>query len=87
MPAAIRRFSEAHPQVRVVVDDCAPDQFVSRILGEHVDFGIGTPERAGAEVETQTLLRDHLALVCTRDHRAGVGEEGGALGGSGRPSR
>ena len=61
MPAAIRRFSEAHPQVRVVVDDCAPDQFVSRIIGEHVDFGIGTPERPGAEVETQTLLRDHLA--------------------------
>jgi DNA-binding transcriptional LysR family regulator len=51
-----------------VVDDCAPDQFVSRILGEHVDFGVGTPERPGAEVETLTLLRDHLALVCTRDH-------------------
>ncbi|VTU39207.1 LysR family transcriptional regulator [Variovorax sp. PBL-E5] len=68
MPTAIRRFGQAHPQVRVVVDDCAPDQFVSRIIGEHVDFGIGTPERSGAEVETQTLLRDHLALVCTRDH-------------------
>jgi DNA-binding transcriptional LysR family regulator len=68
MPGAIRRFGQAHPQVRVVVDDCAPDQFVSRIIGEHVDFGIGTPERPGAEVETQTLLRDHLALVCQREH-------------------
>lgn len=68
MPDAIRRFNSAHPQVRVVVDDCAPDQFVSRIIGEHVDFGIGTPERPGAEVETQTLLRDHLSLVCTREH-------------------
>ena len=68
MPAAIRRFGQAHPQVRVVVDDCAPDQFVSRIIGEHVDFGIGTPERPGAEVETQTLLRDHLSLVCARGH-------------------
>jgi DNA-binding transcriptional LysR family regulator len=68
MPAAIRRFGEAHPGVRVVVDDCAPDQFVSRILGEHVDFGIGTPERPGAEVETQTLMRDHLSLVCARGH-------------------
>jgi DNA-binding transcriptional LysR family regulator len=68
MPAAIRRFVQANPQVRVVVDDCAPDQFVSRIVGEHVDFGIGTPERAGADVEVTRLLRDHLALVCPRDH-------------------
>jgi DNA-binding transcriptional LysR family regulator len=68
LPDAIRRFGEAHPGVRVVVDDCAPDQFVSRILGEHVDFGIGTPERPGAEVETETLMRDHLSLVCARGH-------------------
>jgi DNA-binding transcriptional LysR family regulator len=50
--------------VRVVIDDCAPDQFVSRVLGEHVDFGIGTPERAAADVEAQRLVRDHLSLVC-----------------------
>jgi len=68
MPSAIRRFVQAHPQVRVVVDDCAPEQFVSRIIGEHVDFGIGTPERPGAAVQTETLLRDHLGLVCLRDH-------------------
>jgi len=68
LPAAIRSFSEEHPKVRVMVNDCAPDQFISRILGEHVDFGIGTPERPGAEVEVQRLMRDHLALVCRNDH-------------------
>ncbi|MBU1358841.1 MAG: LysR family transcriptional regulator [Gammaproteobacteria bacterium] len=68
MPEAIGRFAREHPGVRVVVDDCAPDQFVSRILGEHVDFGIGTPERPGAEVDTETLLRDQLSVVCLRDH-------------------
>jgi DNA-binding transcriptional LysR family regulator len=68
LPAAIRRFGQAHPGVRVVVDDCAPDQFVSRVIGEHVDFGIGTPERPGAEVETETLMRDHLSLVCASGH-------------------
>ena len=68
LPDAIRAFVAGHPQVRVLIDDCAPDQFISRILGEHVDFGIGTPERPGAEVETRTLLRDHLALVCPGDH-------------------
>lgn len=68
LPAAIGGFVENHPQVRVVVDDCAPEQFIARIIGERVDFGIGTPERPGAEVDTQTLLRDHLALVCRQDH-------------------
>ncbi len=68
LPDAIRAFGAAYPQVRVVVDDCAPDQFISRIIGEHVDFGIGTPEHPGAEVETRMLLRDHLALVCPANH-------------------
>lgn len=68
LPGVIRRFVALHPEIRVVVDDCAPDQFVPRILGEHVEFGIGTPERAGADVDTQPLLRDHLSLVCAPDH-------------------
>ena len=38
------------------------------MIGEHVDFGIGTPERAGADIDTQTLVRDHLSLVCPRGH-------------------
>ena len=68
LPDAMRSFNEQHPGVRVLVNDCAPDQFISRIIGEHVDFGIGTPERPGAEVEVQRLMRDHLALVCREDH-------------------
>ena len=68
LPDAMRAFNEQHPGVRVLVNDCAPDQFISRIIGEHVDFGIGTPERPGAEVEVQRLMRDHLALVCREDH-------------------
>ena len=68
LPRVIRRFAALHPEIRVVIDDCAPDQFVSRVLGEHVDFGIGTPERAAAGVDSQTLVRDHLSLVCAPDH-------------------
>ena len=68
LPDAISRFGTLHPQVQVVVDDCAPDQFSARVLGEHVDFGIGTPERAGGELELQTLMRDQLCLVCLPDH-------------------
>lgn len=68
LPAAMRRFRTLYPDIHVQIDDCAPDQFVGRVIGEHVDFGIGTPERAGADVDTETLVRDHLALVCARDH-------------------
>ena len=68
LPDVISRFVADHPQIRVVIDDCAPDQFASRVTGEHVDFGIGTPERPGADVDTRTLLRDHLSVVCRPEH-------------------
>lgn len=68
MPVAVERFAQAHPQVRVQVDDCAPDQFVARVLAGHADFGVGAPERAAADVDTEVLVADHLALVCRTDH-------------------
>jgi DNA-binding transcriptional LysR family regulator len=68
LPEAIRAFGQKYPDVQLVVDDCAPEQFSSRVLGEHVDFGIGTPERSGGELVLQTLMRDSLCLVCTPDH-------------------
>jgi DNA-binding transcriptional LysR family regulator len=74
LPAALRRFAQAHPDIHVAVDDCAPDRFISRVLGEHVDFGIGSPEQAAADVDTRMLKRDHLALVVPRGHAlAGAG--------------
>lgn len=68
LPGVVGRFRAQHPEIRVVVDDCSPEQFVSRVVGEHVDLGIGTPERAAADVDTLKLLEDHLALVCRDDH-------------------
>lgn len=68
LPAVVQRFCTLHPQVRVAVDDCAPDQFVSRVVGEHVDFGIGTPEKAGGEIVQQPLMRDRMSLVCAAGH-------------------
>lgn len=68
MPPVIHRFAALYPDIRVVVDDCAPDQFMSRVMGEHVDFGIGTPEKMLADADLQTLIPDHLSLVCTPDH-------------------
>lgn len=68
MPPVIRRFAALYPEIRVVVDDCAPDQFMSRVIGEHVDFGIGTPEKMLADADTRTLVHDQLSLVCRPDH-------------------
>jgi DNA-binding transcriptional LysR family regulator len=68
MPPVIRRFAALYPEIRVVVDDCAPDQFMSRVIGEHVDFGIGTPEKMLADADTRTLVPDQLSLVCRPDH-------------------
>ena len=68
LPSAVERFRLAHPGIRVIIDDCAPDQFISRITAEQVDFGIGTPESAAADVDTISLISDHLALVCRTDH-------------------
>jgi DNA-binding transcriptional LysR family regulator len=71
LPAAVRAFAQEHPGIQIHVNDCAPDQFLTRIVGEQVDFGIGTPEHAGDEVQQQTLLRDHLAVVCSPEHPLG----------------
>jgi DNA-binding transcriptional LysR family regulator len=68
LPRIVAAFGARHPEIHLVIDDCAPEQFVSRVIGEHVDFGIGTPERAGADVQTHTLVRDHLSVVCLRSH-------------------
>jgi len=68
LPEVVRVFSAHYPHIQVLIDDCAPDQFVSRVVGEHVDFGIGTPERSGGEIQQRTLMRDTLSLVCTADH-------------------
>jgi len=68
LPAAVVRFRERHPGIHIDINDCAPDQFVARVVGEQVDFGIGVPEQAGADVDTDTLVRDHLAVVCPAGH-------------------
>lgn len=68
LPVALEQFTQAYPGVQVVIDDCGPEQFSARVLDEHVDFGIGTPERAGGQLQLQTLMRDQLCLICPPGH-------------------
>lgn len=68
MPQTVSAFTRAYPDIRVIIDDCAPDQFLSRILTDRVEFGVGTPPDVSGEIETVTLVDDELSLVCPADH-------------------
>lgn len=68
LPRVVRRFTRLHPDIRLLIDDCPPEQFVSRVVAEQVDLGLGTPERAAADVDTRRVLVDTLAFVCRPDH-------------------
>lgn len=68
MPGAVRRFRAEYPNIQVVLDDCAPEQFLARVLAGKVEFGIGTPEQADARIELDTLVQDALCVVCASDH-------------------
>lgn len=64
MPESVRRFRAQHPDIQVVIDDCAPEQFIPRILGERVEMGIGTPERITSEIDVHLIDEDYLCVVC-----------------------
>jgi DNA-binding transcriptional LysR family regulator len=68
LPPTVRKFAQCYPSIRLVIVDCAPDQFLPRIVSEQVEFGIGSPEPGSSEVELQTLLQDRLCLVCSKAH-------------------
>jgi DNA-binding transcriptional LysR family regulator len=68
MPQTVRLFARSYPDIQVVIDDCAPDQFLPRILNDQVDFGIGTPEDPSGEIDVRTLVDDRLCVVCAADH-------------------
>jgi len=68
LPEAVRRFVAAYPGVQLVLDDCAPNQFVARVVSGQVDFGIGTPESHAVGIETSLLVQDHLCAVMPATH-------------------
>ena len=63
LPPAMRRFLDAHPGVRIEIDDIAPTEFVETLLADRVDFGIGTLEAPVPGLKEEVILRDQLAAV------------------------
>ena len=68
LPATVRRFAAAYPGVRLILDDCAPNQFFSNILEQRADFGIGTEPEDKAALDWQSLYADPLCVICAADH-------------------
>ena len=68
VPPLIRHFGTLHPGVRVHLVDCETEQFVSRVLSEQVDFGIGSLDREVAALTQRTMMQDHLSLACLPSH-------------------
>jgi DNA-binding transcriptional LysR family regulator len=68
LPRTARRFSRRYANIELILDDCAPDQFLQLISSERVEFGIGVPPPARSEFETLLLLEDRMQFVCARDH-------------------
>jgi len=74
IPKVLRRYADLHPSVKVVIDDCAPGQFVEKISNDQVDFGVGTLEATTPGLQQQVFLCDHLSVIADRSvHFAGKG--------------
>jgi LysR family carnitine catabolism transcriptional activator len=63
MPKALRRYMDLHPGVKVAIEDCAPGQFVEKIVGEQVDFGVGTLQGRTPGLDERVFVHDHLAVI------------------------
>ncbi|MBD1546009.1 LysR family transcriptional regulator [Roseibium aggregatum] len=75
LPGTARRFARRYGNIQLVLDDCAPSQFLPHIVSERVEMGIGTPAPAGAGCDNRLILSDALQVVCAEDHPFAVRDE------------
>jgi DNA-binding transcriptional LysR family regulator len=68
LPPLVRRFRERYPGIRLVLHDCAPEQFLPLVTSGEVDFGIGTPKRDDPEVLQQPLILRKPAMAPWADN-------------------
>ncbi|WP_172298485.1 LysR family transcriptional regulator [Pseudoruegeria sp. HB172150] len=79
LPQTVKRFREAYPGIGLVLDDCAPNQFLPNIRQERAEFGVGMPPADHGEFDWEVLHHDPLYLICPRDN-AFAGREAVAWG-------
>lgn len=68
LPEPVRQFRGRFPAIRLVIDDCAPNQFLSNILEEKVEFGLGVAPSDTAQFDCTPITQDVLCCVLPRDH-------------------
>lgn len=66
LPPLLRDFETSHPDVRVVVRDCGPMDFVAMLAHERADIGVGTLEAPVPGLVQRVFLRDPLVAVAAR---------------------
>ncbi|MCT7374124.1 LysR family transcriptional regulator [Chelativorans salis] len=75
LPKTAQRFSRRYANIKLVLDDCAPNQFLPNILSERVEFGIGIPLSVGSEFNAEPILEDSMQIVCAHDHPFAAAKE------------
>lgn len=68
LPSVVRRYKAAYPNITIVMNDCAPDQFFSIIETEKVDFGLGMPPPDRMRFDWSLVHNDPLHVVLHADH-------------------
>lgn len=68
LPRAIAEFDRLHPGIRVVLRDTQAAQIQPQVRDGEVDFGIGTVERPGREIDAEPLMVDALVLALPAGH-------------------
>ncbi|WP_238366493.1 LysR family transcriptional regulator [Mesobacterium pallidum] len=68
LPEVVRRFRAAFPAIRLVIDDCAPNQFLTNIAEEKVEFGLGVAPEDPGQFDSVSITSDQLCCVLPKDH-------------------
>lgn len=68
LPGVVRRFSREYENIQILLNDCAPNQLLTLIEAEQVEFGIGPTSPEGATFESIPVLVDEFCVVCAADH-------------------
>ena len=72
---AVARLAQAHPGVRVRLNEAATEAARRAVLDGEADFGITTLHETDASLRAVRLASDRFGVLCRRDHPLAAGEE------------
>ena len=68
LPEILSRFSRAHPDIHITVEDDTAEHVRERVLEGRVDFGVAMPGPRDSNLDFEPLMSDAMGLVCRDDH-------------------